>query len=371
MYLIVPLTIAIHAGYIGSKVAVSLLALHLGASEVVIGLLAALYGAAPLVLGVHSGRLADTVGMRPPLLIGAVLVVAAMLGGFFFQNLPGLFMVATLMGSGFVYFNVSIQNLAGFQGSPERRARNFAVLSIAYSVSSFVGPMYTGFAIEYLGHGAAFLGYAVMGTLAIAAILAFPGLTKVQRPAGSASGRSAMDLLRDPPLRRVIIASGLMVAAGELYVFYMPIHGHAVGLSASSIGMVLGTYAAAGFVARFLLPVVMRRLPGPRVLSLGMLIAAVGYLVLPLAPHFAPLVAISCAIGLAMGVAQPLSMTMAFDRSPAGRTGEVTGLRLTANNVARVVIPVVSGSLGAAFGSAPVFWMNAANLAAISWLARR
>ena len=66
-----------------------------------------------------------------------------------------------------------------------------------------------------------------------------------------------------------------------------------------------------------------------------------------------------------------LAMTLSYNRSPAGRTGEVAGLRLTFNNVARIVIPLVSGTLGAALGAAPVFWMNTANLAAISWLSRR
>lgn len=64
-------------------------------------------------------------------------------------------------------------------------------------------------------------------------------------------------------------------------------------------------------------------------------------------------------------------MMLAFERSPAGRTGEVTGLRLTANNVARIVVPLIGGALGTAFGAAPVFWMNALNLTVISWLARR
>jgi hypothetical protein len=81
--------------------------------------------------------------------------------------------------------------------------------------------------------------------------------------------------------------------------------------------------------------------------------------------------AVTFTIGLGLGAGQPISMTMAFNQSPAGRTGEVTGLRLTANNVARIVIPLTAGALGAAFGMVPVFWMNAANLAAISWLAKR
>jgi len=64
-------------------------------------------------------------------------------------------------------------------------------------------------------------------------------------------------------------------------------------------------------------------------------------------------------------------MTMSYEQSPASRTGEVTGLRLTFNNLARIVIPLVSGALGATFGAAPVFWLNALNLGAVSWLARR
>jgi MFS family permease len=162
-----------------------------------------------------------------------------------------------------------------------------------------------------------------------------------------------------------------MVSAGELYVFYMPLHGHAIGLSPSSIGIVLGTYAAAAFVARFSLPAILRNVASPRVLSTAMIIAAAGYFVLPLAPHIAPLLAISFAIGLVMGVAQPLSMMMSFERSPEGRTGEATGLRLTANNMARMVVPIVAGTLGGAFGALPVFWMNAVSLVAVSWITRR
>ena len=49
----------------------------------------------------------------------------------------------------------------------------------------------------------------------------------------------------------------------------------------------------------------------------------------------------------------------------------MTGLRLTANNLARVVIPLLAGTLGTAFGASPVFWANAVNLVGISWLIRR
>jgi MFS family permease len=372
MRLILPLCIAIHLCYIGSKVVVSLLALELGASPATIGAIAALYGAAPLVLGVHAGRLCDTAGMRLPLVAGAFLVVAAMLTGFLFPSVSALFLVATLMGAGFVYYNVAIQNLTGSSGPPEQRARNFSMLTVGYSISAFIGPMFAGFAIDGYGHVYAFLGFALVAVLPIAVLLVRPQLAGARSPPPAPdAARSTLDLLRNPPLRRVVIVSGLMVAAWELFLFYMPLHGHALGLSASTIGIVLGTFAVAAFIARFALPLVLRRVSVPRLLSSAMLAAAAGFLLLPALATVWLLAPAAFAIGLVMGVGQPLSMTMAFERSPAGRTGEVTGLRLTANNVARIVVPLACGALGATFGASPVFWLNAANLAAVSWLSRR
>ena len=357
--------------YIGSKVVVSLLALELGASQVVIGVLASLYALVPLLLGVYSGRLADTIGMRIPLLVGAVLATAAMLCGFLWQQLEALLATAVLMGAAFVFYNVSIQNLTGAYGLPENRARNFSMLTVAYSISSFIGPMIAGFAIDYASHSRAFLAFALLTLFPIAVLTFFPRLTRVELQKPEKQEKRALDLLRDPPLRRLIIISGLMVASYELYGFYLPVYGHSIGLSASTIGVILATYATATFLTRFFLPLLLRRLRPDQLLSSFMLLAACAFLLLPFLRVAWMLMLVSFAIGLCTGVGQPLSMTLSYDRSPAGRTGEVTGLRLTFNNISRIVIPLVSGALGAAFGAAPVFWMNAINLAAISRLARK
>lgn len=371
MHFIVLLCIAIHSCYIGSKVAVSLLALELGASQSLIGVIAALYAVAPLMLGVYSGRMTDTIGMRVPLLIGASLTAAAMLVGFAWQQLAALFATAVLMGAAFVFYNVAVQNLAGAYGRPEHRARNFSILTIGYSVSTFIGPMIAGFSIDYAGYGRAFLSFALLTLIPFGILTFHPRLTQVEIRKMGPQERRMLDLLRDPPLRGVIVMSGLMVASYELYAFYMPIYAHSAGISASAIGVIMATYATATFLSRFFLPVVMRRMRANEVMFWFMLLSACGFLALPFLTAQPLLMLASFVIGIGSGVGQPLSMTLSFERSPAGRTGEVTGLRLTANNIARIVIPLVSGTLGAAFGSAPVFWMNAANLATISWLSRR
>jgi len=368
---VVLLSVAIHSCYLGSKVVVSLLALELGASQFTVGILAAFYALVPLLLGVWSGRLADTVGMRVPMLIGAAFTGIAMATGFISPNLTGLFLVPLLMGAGFVLFNVSIQNLAGGFGRPEQRARNFSVLSIGYSVSAFIGPTIAGFSIDFAGHAATF-GLFALFTLVPVGVLAFNNsLTQIAGPPGARDERSTLALLADAPLRRIIVTSGLAVAANELFVFYLPVYAHSIGLSASTTGMVLGTYAVAAFTTRFALPALLRRFRTERVMVSFMLIAAGAFVFLPFTQEAPLLMALAFIIGIGLGVAQPVLMMVSYERSPAGRTGEVTGLRLTANNVARVAIPLISGALGALLGTAPVFLLNAVNLAAVSYLSRK
>ena len=371
MYLIAFMTIAIHGCYIGSKVVVSLLALDLGASQFLIGLLASFYAVMPLMLGVFAGRLADTIGMRVPLLAGSALAGVAMLIGFVWQQIAALFAVAILMGAAFMLFNVAVQSLTGAYGKPGDRARNLSILTISYSISTFVGPVIAGFTIDYAGHAQAFLAFALITLGPIALLVFYPRISRVPIEKAGKQNKSALELLRNPPLRRVIIMSGMMVAAWELFGFYMPVFGHSIGLSASTIGVIMGAYAVATFLTRFCLPLILRRVPQQQVLSFFMLLAACSFLLLPFLSSAYPIMVIAFAIGFGMGVAQPISMSMAFERSPAGRAGEVTGLRLTANNVARIVIPLTAGSLGAVFGVAPVFWLNAMMLMAISWLAKR
>ena len=369
VYLVTLIHTATHACFTGSKVILSLLALDLGASQLLIGALVACYSIAPLTLGVYSGRLADTIGMRVPMLIGVGTIACAMLVGSMWQTLPGLFTVALLVGVGFVFFVVSVQNLVG--ALPGDRTRNYSVLTIGYSASNFVGPLTAGFAIEYAGHGAAFLVFACLALLPIGLLVTRPGVTSVARQNEQPERAGAIELLAIPALRRQIAITGLLMAAWELYVFYVPIYGHTVGLSASTIGVVLSTFAVATFLVRFVMSSMTSRVAPAHLLAAAMLLGALVCAVFPLLTHTHALIAASFLLGIGLGCGQPLSLTLSYERSPPGRTGEVTGLRTIATNIARCVVPLVSGVFGSTAGAGAVFWMNAVNLSVISYLARR
>lgn len=102
-----------------------------------------------------------------------------------------------------------------------------------------------------------------------------------------------------------------------------------------------------------------------------MLLAAAVSALFPLFTHAHALMLASFFIGIGLGCGQPLSMTLSFERSPVGRSGEVAGLRTIATNTARVLVPLLSSIFGTVLGAGAVFWLNAINLSAISYMARR
>lgn len=363
------LTLAMQGGHMGSRVVASLLALNLGAGPLLIGILIACYSIFQLGFALIVGRISDRYGSRWPMLGGTITFGAGLIIPAVWPTLPALFISAPLIGGGFVFFNVAVQSLAGTLGTAAERTRNFSTLSLGYSSGHMIGPVIAGVMIDRFGFGSAYIAFAVL-TLC-------PILTLALSPRLGASGTrsesqksSAFDLMRLPSLRRMIIVSGLVTTGWDLYTFYVPIYGHSIGLSASTIGAILGAFAAASFIVRVALPMLTRRYSVETVLAAAMAIAALLFIPFAFIEYVPVLMALSFGIGLTLGVSQPLTLNLTYNRSPAGRAGEVTGLRLTINNITHIGVPLAAGSVGALFGIAPVFWASAAILLVSGWMSR-
>src|SRR5206468_4395701 len=123
--------------------------------------------------------------------------------------------------------------------------------SLMGSVAAFIGPALAGFAIDHLGYTASFILLAVFAVIPCVVLIAMPGMLPAHvRHGPDATGGPAPKLLRDAPLRRVVLMSGTVLTGIELFTFYVPIYGRSIGLSASQIGLVLAAQAAAAFVVR-------------------------------------------------------------------------------------------------------------------------
>ena len=165
--------------------------------------------------------------------------------------------------------------------------------------------------------------------------------------------------------------SAVVLTGTDLFQFYMPIYGHAAGLSASAIGVVLSMFAAAAFVVRLVIPALVKRWSADTVLTWSLYAGGAAYLLFPLFESAALLAAIAFVLGLGMGCGQPLTLMLIYGRAPQGRSGEALGVRLTINNFMHIAVPLMFGTLGSALGVAPVFIANALILGAGGALSRR
>jgi MFS family permease len=361
-----------HSGFGGSRVLLSLYALELGANQFTIGTLMALYAVFPMLLAVYAGRLSDRVGARIPMLIGTGGVMIGLLIPLVVPGLLSLYVAALVMGSCFHFFFVSVQGIAGGIGGGEYRAKNFALISLGFSAAGFVGPLVAGLAIDHYGYLTTFAILASFLALPLLLLLFKPGFLPPPARSGTrAVHQSPLELWRIQGLRRTFIASGFISSAWDLFQFYLPVYGHSIGLSASVIGVILGVFAAATFTIRTALPALARRFSEVQILAYAIFVAAAAFTMFPFFVNPLLLAAAAFLLGLGVGCGQPMSMSLIYALSPPGRASESAGLRVTVNNVTHLVIPLFFGSLGTAFGYAPVFLSNAALLAAGGVLMKR
>ncbi len=355
-------------GMKGNKMLVALYAIELKASPFAIGLLISMYAIFPLMLAVYAGRFSDRYGVRRPLVLGSFGMCASLMIPTFFPALPALFVSASLVGIANIFFHVASHNLIGSLGDANARTRNFGTFSLGAAISGMLGPVLVGFLVDRVGYTQTYYTLIAIVLIPGSTLLFYAGfipkkiISKIEQRSGS-----LRDLLANKRLRNTLLTGGMIITGIDLFNFYMPIHGKSIGLSASMIGIIIGMQAAAAFVVRLWMPAMAKRHGEMRILTWSLLMAGGTFLLFPLFNQPLILAVIAFLLGLALGCGQPLSIILIYNHSPPGRAGEALGLRLTVNKFTQIMVPMLFGSLGAAFGIFPIFWSSALLLLAGSY----
>jgi predicted MFS family arabinose efflux permease len=361
-----------HTAYNGSRLNISLAALATGASPLTVGVLMSLIAALPMLLGIAAGRLVDRVGVRMPMTAAGVLLIASVAAPGIHPGLVALHIAAAGAGTGFMLFHICAQHMVGEMSTEGDRRDNFGWLALGFATSNFIGPSVAGVSIDQLGHRATFLILAGFACASLGLLLVNRSrLSHTPHREKPAQAHSAFELIRNAELRRVFIVSGLLASAWDLFVFVMPIHGTNIGLSATTIGMILASFAAATFTIRLALPVISRYMREWPMITTTFAIACVAYAIFPMVGTVPLLAAIAFLLGLGLGATQPSIMALVYATAPSGRAAEAVGVRTVVLNASHTVLPLLFGGLGAALGMLPVFWSMSAALAAGGLFANR
>lgn len=357
----------------GSRILMTLYAVDMGAGPFETGILFALYGLFPLLLAVAAGRIADRLDNRLLMYWGLGLYTVSLVLPYFFPSLAILYVAAPLWGFTSMLWVVATQNLVGVLSSSETRTRNYSYYSLGESTGSVLGPVIVGLSIDMLSHQPTFLIMAAIPALCgVAVVVKRHTIPHTAVAATTAQApRNMKDLLALPAMRNALLTNAAVMAGLDLFNLYMPIYGRSLDFSATTIGLIMGAFGAAAFITRLAIPPVTRRYGERAMLAGALALSAGAFMTFPLTTSALLLAAAAFTLGLGLGCGQPLSMILAYNAGPPGRSAEAISMRLAVSYGAHVVVPPVFGVIGAAMGVAPIFWTCAIIMGGGSWLNRK
>ena len=363
--------VCVHSAMTGARLAAPLLALQLGYSAVQVGLLLALFALSPVVLALPAGRLADRHGLKLPLRLA---VGAAMLGtglAVLWPRFGVLCAMALLTGAAAGTAQISLQRHVGRAAAhPSELKTVFSWIAIAPAMANFLGPLLTGLLIDHAGpqpaHETGFraaFGLLTLPPLACWVLARGAPEQALPPPAPRRDAASVWDLLSVQMLRRLLVVNWLQAMAWDVHTFVLPILGHERGLSASTIGALLGAFAIAAAGVRMALPLVAERVAEWRVMYAATLTAACTLLIYPLMHGPLTMGLCSIVLGVALGSVQPMVLSLLHQVAPPQRQGEAMALRVMTINFSSFLMPMLFGSIGAVTGVAALFWLVCGALA--------
>lgn len=370
--------VLVHSGLIQAGVYVvrpmmSYEAVNLGADATTVGLIGATFALAPLIFAIQIGRWVDRGLAGFATLLGSVVSLLVAVGLVFANQLWQIALLLPLLGIGHLLAMVGGQTLIAQFSQDAKYEKNFGLLTFYASLGQAVGPFIGGFLAQSDGSQAVVgpaLWFAAVLFLA-AAVVTLPIRNRLPVVAREKGQRALTQVLKVPGYKPAIFVAGATTAVVDVILIYLPLLGTAVGLSVAEVGSLLAIRALASMLVRYVLGSLGTRYGVRAILVGGSLVTVIGVLLITLASSFFWLAILLFITGIAMGIGQPATMAWVSRISSPENRGLAISVRLTANRLGQVGIPVVAGSL-ATFGLAAIFYllgglMLLATLVSVRW----
>jgi DHA1 family tetracycline resistance protein-like MFS transporter len=298
------------------------------------------------------GRLSDRVGRRPVLIITIAASAVAYVALAFSPNI--LFAFVARFAGGFLSGNIStLQGCMADITPPEQRAARMGTMGAAFSLGFMTGPALGGLlaqpALGPLGFHLPLFAAAGFGLLSAVGVLLFVRESRPGDPTRKQQPRrvALREAVAHPIISRVLIISFVIVSgfAGIEATYGLWTEARfgwgprQIGLAFMGIG-VLGAFCQ-GVVTGNLV----RRFGEPRVLIAGLCSMFVGMIVQFASPTW-PIAMIGFAcVCFGQSICFPNLSGLISRSTPPDRQGEMLGLNMSNNALARIGGPIYAGQL--------------------------
>jgi fucose permease len=324
-----------------------------------------------LATSLALGPLMDRYGTKPPLVLGPVLVGAALAVLATAADYDRLLWGVGLLGVGGGAVNGAGNTLiADLHDDPHAKNAALNLLGVFFGFGALLLPFAMGLLLATMGVGG-ILAIAAALCLAVAAhnsVLAFPPPKHAARVPLREAGR----FLRDPVV--LLFAAMLFfesanefIAGGYVSTFLT----REIGLSVRAVSWVIAAYWTALMLGRVALSRIALRVPGPRIVIGCALASAAGMALLASARQPGMAIAATVFSGAALSGIFTTALGIVGSRY-AAYTGTVFGLLFTAALSGGVTLPWITGQVAEAQGLRSALWLVVGSflvVAGLQWAA--
>ena len=319
-------------------------------------LMVSVFAVCQLVAGPMLGAASDRTGRKPILIISQI---GTCIGFIVLAMASSLTMIyVSRIIDGVTAGNLSIaQAYIADNTPPERRAKAFGMIGIAFGLGFFVGPAVTGLLFARYGLNAPIYLAAVMSALSIVAtITLLKGGAQPIAPAQSRweslRWRTYTQYFSRPALRARLLQflffmlsfsmfiSGFALFAERRYTWDgRPFGPQEIGYLFAFVGF-LGIILQGGFIGRLV-----HRFGEATLVTAGFVALVLGHFGLGLAYTVTMLVAVSVIASFGHGVLRPSLTSLITRHAGAQEQGAVLGMTQSMTSMASIVAPFVAGLL--------------------------
>lgn len=358
------------ASWVGVRIMVGYRALELGGGALLLAVVAASFAVPTIAAALPAGRVSDRVGGSAVAFTGLLVAsVGIALAVFLPLTIVGLIGATLTIGFGHLLVMVGQQTFVAHASVGGSADSSFGTLAAAASIGQLLGPPAVTIAATLASPQAPSTTVGLMVCFAFT-VLAFPMILVLRRSDAhrktykvDAVRTPLSEVMKAPELWRALTASGAVLVTVDLLYTFVPLWAVSRDIAPVTVGALLALRAGVSVLSRFGLGRLVARF-GRRVLLVVSMTIGVGSLVtLPFANQWAA-IPVMIALGISLGIPQPLTMAWTTAITPRSAHGAALGLRLTANRVAQVAIPMIVGVVAAPIGLVAIFWANAIVLAA-------
>lgn len=338
----------------------------IGATSVEIGAAVAAFALLAFVLSVPGGAAVDRLGPRRLLVAGFVVTACCGLAyRVVADSVLGLTFVQAVAGIATLLVWVSLQAAITHAGTGEFLRRQLVIFSTAWAAGSAVGPALGGWLFELAGFSGITALLGVTGGVGLAAALVLPRIGSVRDGREVAVLTGARSLLESGPLRLVLAASFVSLAAQTLRSSFYPLFLTGYGYGPREVGLVLTAIGVVSMVARLGLPALGRMFAITAVLRWSTWLAIVWLVTVPLM-RSPVLIAIGVLmVGMSLGLHPPVTVELIAASTPSRLRGTAMGMRVMANRSGQLVAPLVFGAVALAAGPVAAFVASGAVLSSV------